>query len=515
MATAITHHGAAVLHAGAHHRLKDLVGTEHGQGQLRLQGVAEVVGGLELELSDGRVRVVPLPGPGERRSHPGAAGGHEDPQFGRGDAAHAERQFALHRGASAGGEQGELPELLIRNAGQILTLEGDGVGLVEGGSITCRGGAVLEVSPDPRPSRELAPGAVVLDAAGGLVAPGLVDPHTHPVFAGQRCREFAMKAEGRTYLEIHKAGGGILSTVRATRAAGRAELEARCAANLDRLLAWGVTTCEGKSGYALELEGELRLLEVLRTVSSVHPVDVIPTLLGAHALPPERASDRAAYVAEIAEQMVPRAAREGLARFCDAYCEDGAFTPPEVRAIFAAARAAGLGLRLHAEQFTDQGGAALAASEGAASADHLEAITPAGIDALAASGTTAVLLPGAALMCRCPMPPARALLDAGAHVALGTDLNPGSSMTSSLPLMMSLACTQLRMSCDEAWRAVTVEAARSLGLERVGRLAPGCAADLVIFDVPDYRYVPYHYGDNHARVVIKAGRVVLDRRGSC
>jgi imidazolonepropionase len=404
-------------------------------------------------------------------------------------------------------------ELLIENAAQVLTLADDaGVGLLPRATVACRGGRIVAVAPAGAPLPfEPGPETVRVDARGGVVAPGLVDPHTHPVFAGDRALEFALRAEGQSYLQIHAAGGGILSTVRATRAASFEELAASCARNLDRLLRWGVTTCEAKSGYALDLGGELRLLEVLRAATACHPVEVVPTLLGAHALPPEHRERRSGYVALCAEEMVPHAAREGLARYCDAYCEQGAFSPAEVERIFAAARGAGLGLRLHAEQFSDQGGAALAARMGAASVDHLEAISADGIAALANAGTTAVLLPGAALACRCPWPPARALLDAGVAVALGTDLNPGSSMTAALPLMMSLACMQLGMSCDEAWRAVTVVAARSIGREDLGRIEPGCQADLVIFDAPDSRYVPYHYGENHARVVIKSGQLVLER----
>ncbi|MCK5796247.1 MAG: imidazolonepropionase, partial [Deltaproteobacteria bacterium] len=281
--------------------------------------------------------------------------------------------------------------------------------------------------------------------------------------------------------------------------------------NLDALLAWGVTTCEGKSGYALTTKGEIRLLEVLQVLDACHPVDVIPTLLGAHTLPKELAEVREDYISEVAEQMIPLAAERGLARFCDAYCEEGAFSVGEVERIFTAAQAHGLGLRLHAEQFTHQGGAELAGRLGAASADHLEAISSEGIAALAAGNTTAVLLPGAAMTCRVPWPPAGALNEAGVPIALGTDLNPGSSMTANLPLMMSLACMQLGMSCEQTWRAVTIEAARSLCLDGVGRVAPGYAADLVIFDARDYRMVPYHYGENLARVVIKGGSVVVDR----
>lgn len=408
----------------------------------------------------------------------------------------------------------ESAELTVENIGQLLTLEGPGVGAIRDARIACRGGRVVEIVDGGRPLESIRDDATLtVDARGGVVTPGLVEPHAHPVFAGERSLEFALKAEGRSYLEIHNAGGGILSTVRSTRAAGFDELAARCAANLDRLLAWGVTTCEGKSGYALETEGELRLLEVMRTVSGTHPVAIVPTLLGAHALPPERAGARDEYVREVAEEMVPRAARAGLARYCDAYCEQGAFTLDEVDRILRAARAAGLGLRLHAEQFSDQGGAALAARLGAASADHLEAISESGIAALATAGTTAVLLPGAALACRCPWPPARALLEAGVPVALGTDLNPGSSMTAALPLMMSIACMQLGMSCEQVWRAVTVEPARSLGRPDLGRVAVGCPADLAIFDAPDYRYVPYHYGENHLRAVVKDGQLVHERGG--
>ncbi len=407
----------------------------------------------------------------------------------------------------------ESADLVVTGIGQILTMEGNGVGLRTGEgtglAVACVGGVVTAVGSTEALAEEVGGAVTVVDAGGGVVTPGLVDPHTHPVFAGQRAVEFGLKARGASYMEIHKAGGGILSTVQATREATLEELANRCAANLTRLLGWGVTTCEGKSGYALTVEGELRMLEALRMAGERHAVEVVPTLLGAHTLPPEYAEDRDGYLGLVISEMIPRAADDGLARYCDAYCEDGAFTPREVERIFQAALDHGLGLRLHAEQFTDQGGAGLAASMGAASADHLEAVSPAGISAMARAGTTAVLLPGAALACRCPWPPARALADAGVPLALGTDLNPGSSMTSSLPLMMSLACMQMEVSVEEAWRAVTVNSARCLGLDNVGTLTPGAQADLVIWDVPDYRYVPYHYGDNHVRTVVKKGAVVL------
>ena len=418
-----------------------------------------------------------------------------------------------HRDMARGDKSG--PDLVVTNIGQLLTMTGAGVGLREapGLTVVCQGRTVLGVGTaeelfgaDNGPGE----GVAVVDGGGGLVTPGLVDPHTHPVFAGQRAVEFGLKARGASYMEIHKAGGGILSTVQATRAASLEELAWACTANLDRLLRWGVTTCEGKSGYALTVEGELRMLEAMRQARASHVVEVVPTLLGAHTLPPEFAEDRDGYIELITREMIPRAAADKLARFCDAYCEDGAFTTAEVERIFRVALDHGLGLRLHAEQFTDQGGAQLAARMGAASADHLEAVSPEGIAAMAKAGTTAVLLPGAALACRCPWPPARDILDAGVNLALGTDLNPGSSMTSSLPLMMSLACMQMGVTVEEAWRAVTVNAARCLGLEETGTVTAGARADLVIWNAPDYRYIPYHYGDNHVKKVIKDGVVVLE-----
>ncbi|MCA9667063.1 MAG: imidazolonepropionase [Myxococcales bacterium] len=470
----IVHGGGAVAGPDGTWRLKDLLAVRAGGAPPRIRAAQLDGPWLRLALDDGSRHAVLAPG--ARADEP-------------------------HSPARA---------LLVHDIGQLLTFdsdEGDGLGLQRDTALLCVDGRVALFGEQ---ALARAPtDAERIDARGALVTPGLIDPHTHPIFAGDRAVEFGMKAQGKTYLEIHKAGGGLYSTVRATRAASTDELARAGRRNLDRLLRWGVTTIEGKSGYALETEGELRMLEALRLVADTHPVDVEPTLLGAHAVPPEHKESRDAYIDEIVEQMIPRAARGQLARWCDAYCEDGAFTRDEVQRIFEAARAHGLGLRLHAEQFTDQRGAQLAAELGAASADHLEAVSDDGIAAMAAAGTVAILLPGAALTCRCPWPPARALAEAGVPIALGTDLNPGSSMTASLPLMMSLACTQMRMSCEEAWRAVTIVAARSLGLDDVGVLRPGARADLVIFDAQDYRVVPYFFGDNHARVVIKDGRVVV------
>lgn len=389
---------------------------------------------------------------------------------------------------------------LVIDGDQVLTMDGDGVGLVENGRLLVGSGRVLP--PDAEVPRHV----LRIDARGKVVAPGLCDPHAHPIFAGHRAGEFAMRAAGRTYAEIAAAGGGILATVRATRAATDAELRRGLRGRLLAMRRHGVTTCECKSGYALTVDGELRMLRVARDHEG--PVELVPTLLGAHAVPPETERDH--YVDLVAREMVPLCASEGLARFCDVFCDEGAFTVAEARRVLAAAKAAGLGVRLHAGQFTDVGAAELAAELGAASADHLEQISPRGIDALARAGVVATLLPGAALTLRLPWPRAREMIEAGVRVALGTDCNPGTSMTEALPLMTTLAATQMRMTCEEVWRAVTVHAARALGRDDLGRLAPGCQADAVVFDFDDWRALPYHFGTPRALCVIKRGRVVYE-----
>jgi imidazolonepropionase len=402
-------------------------------------------------------------------------------------------------------------DLVVRNIGQLVTCSSAGagpLGLLRGAAVAASAGRVIYVGSEAT-LPELADDAIVIDADGALCSPGLCEPHAHPVFAGDRAAEYAMRVEGRTYLEIQEAGGGIYSTVRQTKAATDDALLKGAHERLERLLSFGVTTCEAKSGYALDVEGEIRLLRIIRRLATEGPWSLSPTLL-VHALPEERRADRAGYVEDVVNELVPRVAQEGLAESCDVFCDRGAFTIDETRAILTAARAKGLALRLHADQIADTGAAALAAELGARSADHLERISDGGIAALAGAGTTAVLLPGAALCLNDPWPPARALLRAGVPVALGTDLNPGSSMTESLPLMMSLACTQLRMRVEDAWLAVTRVAADSLGRPDAGRLEPGSRADLVLWGCDDYRHVPYHLGVNHVRTVVIAGEVAFE-----
>jgi imidazolonepropionase len=360
-----------------------------------------------------------------------------------------------------------------------------------------------------------------VDAAGGAVTPGLIDPHTHLLFAGSREDELVLRQNGASYLDILAAGGGILSTVEATRAAGEAELLAHGRRWLDEMLGHGVTTVEAKSGYGLDLETELRLVEVAYRLGREGPIDVVPTWLGAHAVPAEyrtRPDGTEAYVRHLLEEQLPGIAAHGRARFADVFCETGVFSAEQSRRVLEAARGYGLAPRLHADELAPSGGAELAAELLAASADHLATPSEAGIAALAAAAeagdpVVATLLPVTTwFLMKDHHAPARAFIDAGVPVAIGTDFNPGTSPTPNLTLAMSFACVNLRMSPDEVLAAVTINAARALGLEEeVGSLEDGKAADVVIWRVPATSRIPYHPGADLAGTVIKKGRVVVDR----
>ncbi len=353
-----------------------------------------------------------------------------------------------------------------------------------------------------------------IDASEGVVLPGFVDAHTHPVFAGTREDEYEMRTRGASYEEIAAAGGGIRSTVRKTRAASEDELVEAGKKYARWFLSYGTTTIEAKSGYGLSVEDELKLLRAIKRLGKHRPLEYVPTFLGAHEIPDEYRARRNEYVDLVINEMLPRVVAEQLAEYCDVFCEPSVFTPDETRRICRAAQALGLGIRLHADQLTLNGGAQLAAELGAVSADHLEQLDDAGIAALRAVSPrcTAVLLPAAVFnLGKKVYPPARRLIEVGVPVALATDFNPGSSPTPSMQLVLSMACTQMKMTPAEAITAATINAACSLGRgARIGSLTVGAQADAVVFDCATYRQIPYFAGVNQVRAVIKRGRRVIN-----
>ncbi|MDQ3890554.1 MAG: imidazolonepropionase [Actinomycetota bacterium] len=374
--------------------------------------------------------------------------------------------------------------------------------MLEDAYVLCERGRIVEVGR-MRDLGARSGDVAEMDGRGRCALPGLVDCHTHACFAGDRVDEFDLRAQGAGYEEIHAAGGGILSTVRATRAEGEARLHDAVDEHRRRMLVSGTTTFEAKSGYGLDRATELASLRAIRAAGGV------PTWLGAHAVPPEF-EDADAYLDFALADVLPQAAE--LAEAADVFLERGAFDAGQARRYLDACRAHGLALRLHGDQFTEAGAIPLALELGARSVDHLEATGAAGIRALAQSAVAAVLLPVAALFLGRPAPPARALIDEGAIIALATDFNPGSAFCESLPVVSNLACTQLRMSPGEALAATTVNAAHVLARgDRLGRVAPGFAADLVLLEAPDWRYLAYHLGAGDVAAVVKDGGVAWER----
>jgi imidazolonepropionase len=403
-------------------------------------------------------------------------------------------------------------KLLIRDLAQVVSPAGRHAPLrgadlaeldrVDGAYILCDGARIEDVGSMNR-LRPLADDIAELDGRGLCAVPGLVDCHTHPAFGGDRVEEFSLRAGGASYEELHEAGGGILATVRATREAGEEGIAAAVERHRGWMLRAGTTTFEGKSGYGLDRETELASLRAIRAAGGV------ATWLGAHAVPPEH-DDADGYLDFVLADVLPEASQ--LAQAADVFVERGAFDAAQARRYLEACRAQGLALRLHGDQFTEAGAIPLAIELGARSVDHLEATGPDGIAALAASDVTGVLLPASALFLGRQMPPGRALVDAGAAVALATDFNPGSAFCESLPLVTSLAATQLTLSPAEALAACTVNAAHVLGLaDRLGRIAPGYSADLTLLDAPDWRHLAYHLGGDVVAAVVKDGAVAWSR----
>jgi imidazolonepropionase len=385
---------------------------------------------------------------------------------------------------------------------KLATLDGEGYGLVESAAIVIDGERILWAGPEAElPSAHA--GIHRRDMGGRLVTPAPIDCHTHLVFGGDRAREFALRLEGASYEEIARAGGGILSTVKATREADEETLLARALPRLDTLIAEGVTTLEVKSGYGLDQETELRMLRVARRLADERPVRIRTTHLCAHACPPEYAGRKDAFIDEICIPSLHFAHAEGLVDAVDGFCEGIAFDTAQIARVFDAARALGLPVKLHAEQLSHQGGTALAASYGALSADHVEYATDADARAMAASGTVAVLLPGAFYtLHEKQAPPVAAFRAHGVPMALSTDCNPGSSPLTSILLAMNMGCTLFRLTPAEALRGVTINAARALGLDDCGRIAPGLRADLAVWDVDDPAELAWRIGFNplHERI---------------
>ena len=374
-------------------------------------------------------------------------------------------------------------------------------------SVAISGDRIADIGPPGEVMRELPPGAdyETVDGRGKVALPGLIDCHAHAAFLGDRAREFELRSRGASYEELHAAGGGILSTVSATRVGSEEELRSAVESHLGWMLQHGTLTAEAKSGYGLDRETELKSLRAIRGAAEGHPVDVHPTFLGAHTVPPEF-SGAAEYVDFLIRVVLADVAP--LARAADVFLERGSFEVPEARRYLEACAGYGLALRLHADQFSERGAIPLAIELGARSVDHLEHTGEEGACLLAKSDVAAVLLPACGLFLDLPLPPARLLVEEGAIVALASDFNPGSSFCESLPLVMNLACTRLKLSPAEALGACTVNAAHVLGLDDVGRLAPGYKADVLVLDAPDWRYLAYHLGGDRFAARIKSGQML-------
>ena len=407
-----------------------------------------------------------------------------------------------------------MEKLLIEHIGLLATPEGKRarrgaeqgrISLKKDAWVLCEDGLIAAVGEGPAPKADR-----VVDAHQKLVTPGLVDAHTHLIFGGWRQHELALKLRGATYLDILAQGGGILSTVRATRAASEQELYDKAKAALDEMLRFGVTTAEAKSGYGLDLETELRQLRVIRRLDNEHPMDLAATFLGAHAVPEDYITNREGYLRLLCDEVIPAVAREKLAEFCDVFCETGVFSAEESRRILEAGKRYGLVPKIHADEIDPIGGSELTEAVGAISAEHLIVCRPSGIAAMAHAGTVACCLPATSFYLRSTYAPARAMIEAGVPVAMASDFNPGSCPSLNLQFVMNLGCLQYRLTPEEVLTAVTLNAAAAIKrADRIGSLEPGKQADIVIWDAPDLDYVCYRMGSNLVSQVVKKGEYVI------
>ena len=407
-----------------------------------------------------------------------------------------------------------MTKILINNIGLLATPTGSKaksgeeqrqIDLLEGAWLLWEGDRIIELGQGAPPAADQ-----VIDAEGRLVTPGLVEPHTHLVFGGWREHELAMKLKGVPYLDILAAGGGILSTVRSTRAATKQQLIDKTLPVLKRMLALGVTTCEAKSGYGLSLEHEIKMMEAVKDLGKLQPIDLVSTFMAAHAVPEEYKEDRKAYIDLVIKEMIPVVADSGLAEFCDVFCETGVFDAEESRRILLAGQAAGLRSKCHSDEIDPIGGTEMAGSIGAVSCEHLIACATSGIRAMAEGGVIACCLPATSFYLNAGFAPARDMINSGVPVAFGSDFNPGSCPVHSLQIAMNIGCYKYRMTPEECLTAVTLNAAAAIGrADLVGTLEPGKQADILIWDAPNLDYVFYRFGDNLVSSVFKKGKQVI------
>ena len=416
-----------------------------------------------------------------------------------------------------------MEQTLVLNIAQLLTFPGldaprrgrdlNSVGMIQDAAVLIEKGLIAAAGPRDVVLKTTSPEKCrIIDAQGRIVLPGFVDSHSHPVFAAPRILDFESRLQGKTYAEIASLGGGILSTVDLVRRSSEEALAASLKRWVKKILESGTTTLEAKSGYGLDWENERKILRVLAQADKEGPLEIVSTFLGAHAVPPEMKDRREVYIQRLIEEMIPRVAGENLARFSDVFCEGGYFSKEESRRIFEASKQAGLGLKIHAEQLSQNGGAALAADFEASSADHLDFADEADIRALARSNVVACLVPGSNYFLSKPYPPARKLIDSGAAVALATDFNPGTCPCWDMRMILSIACTQMKMKIEEALSAAIVNGAWAVGLGKThGGFQAGKVADLVCHEAEDYRELPYYFGFSPVFWTMKKGEVVFRR----